>query len=64
MTIKEIKTAEGISKLLYILFKLFAYPGLFMLWFYLSVHLPFKTEMITYWQSFILLLGINLIKKL
>jgi hypothetical protein len=57
---KKQKLNKGILAVI----KFFLYPALFQLWFYLTLTLIFKVPYINYYQSFILLLGINLINTI
>lgn len=55
---------DKITKLLASIIRFTVSPLLLMLWFYVAVSLPFGVPALTYLQSVMLMLGINLIKQL
>lgn len=68
MTIEQTQKLDrsqvATTKFMATLIRFILAPFLLMLWYYMVMVLPFGLVPLTYLQSFILMLGINLIKEL
>lgn len=68
MTLEEIqkrnKRQDAITRLIAGLIRFTLTPLLLMLWYYIIIVIPFGQSPLSYLQAFLLMFGINLIKKL
>jgi len=68
MTIQEqqqrVERNSKITKFIATLIRFGVTPFILMLWYYLSISIPFQVDPLTYIQAFMLMFGINLIKQI